>query len=141
MKQHTALVEARVKSLPAFASKTWVSLVPRDASGNPIPTPPYVVLHPSDGTDTSERVTGPRAWQHPRFTLHVVGSSYASLGLAVEALKARFIVSGVPLPIIIAGERARNFFWSSPVPIQVDNDITPPLLYQVIELGWTAEPI
>jgi len=136
---HTDAVEARAKTVPALAAKTFVSVAPR--TDGVLPTAPYLVIHPADGEDSQERVSGPRSAQHPAFTLHIVGTSYSNCQKVTELLKAKFIASGVPIQINVTGERGRAMRWSSPQPTQVDNDMTPPLIYNVVEVSWISEPV
>jgi hypothetical protein len=137
--QHTEAVKARIESIPAFASATFVGDVPRTATGELVERP-YIAVHPADGIDTQERFTGGRRTQHPRFTLHVVGDSYTNVATITRDLKARFISRGVGIPLEVPGETTRNLHWSSPEPIQWDRDVTPPVAYQVIELSFDSDP-
>jgi len=136
---HTDAVEARAKTVVPLTTKTFVSVAPRDADGK-LPVAPYLVIHPADGVDSQERVSGPRVAQHPMFTFHIVGSSYRNCQEVTELLKAKFFTAGVPTQINVTGERGRALRWSSPQPTQVDNDIKPPLIYNVVEVGWISEP-
>ena len=137
---HTDAVEARAITVPALATKTFVSIAKRDAAGE-LPVAPYLVIHPADGEDSQERVSGPRSAQNPAFTFHVVGTSYSNCQQVTELLKAKFFTAGVPIQINVTGERGRAMRWSSPQPTQVDNDMTPPLIYNVVEVSWISEPV
>jgi hypothetical protein len=139
VKAHTDLVLARIQSIPAVASKTFAAVAPRDSTGK-LPVAPYVVLYPSEGTDTRERFTGPAVTQHPRFTLHIVGSSYDNAATVAALIKAKFVTGGVGIQADIVGENAYGMAYESPQPIQVDNDLTPPLIYATAEISWSAEP-
>lgn len=141
-KAQTDVVDATVKSITYLASKTFKLVAPRDTAGK-LPKAPYVVVQPSDGLDTAERFTGAKSTAHPRYVLHVVGSSYDNCQSTLEDVKAAFIdpVSRFPHPIVVAGELARNIVFETPIPVQVDNDVTPPLIYATAELSWDADPI
>jgi len=141
-KAQTDAVVARVQSVPDQSAKTWTLVAPRDAVGK-LPTPPYTVVQPSDGTNTADRFTGPRSVSHPRFVLHFVGSSYDNAQATLERVKAKFIdpVSKFPILLTVSGESVKNFIWESPLPVQVDNDVTPPLLYASAEISWDAETL
>ena len=136
---HTDAVEARAKTVVPLTTKTFVSFAKRDANGE-LPVAPYAVIHPADGVDSQERVSGPRVAQHPMFTFHIVGSSYRNCQEVTELLKAKFIAGGIPIQINVSGEKGRGLYWHSPQPTQVDNDIKPPLIYNVVEVGWISEP-
>lgn len=139
MKVDTDAVVTRLQSLTPLATKTFKLVAPRDAQGK-LPTAPYVVVQPSDGDDTQERVTGPTITRHPRFTLQIVGSSYDNAQSITELVKPLFIVNGRGIQIDVAGEKGSGLWWSGDIPTQVDNDVTPPLIYNTVELGWTSDP-
>lgn len=136
MRQHTAAVKARIQEIPQLASRVFVASA-RKTDGA-LQAPPYVLLYPSEGTDTQETYTGPRSRQHPAFTIHIVGTSYDNVQTLTEAIKPLFVVNGFGVPPAVSGERTFNLTWESPTPIQWDFDV-PDRLYQVIELGFDAE--
>ncbi len=105
-----------------------------------LPAAPYVVIHPSDGEDSQERLTGPRGTQHPDFTFHIVGSSYDNAQTVTELIKGKFVVSGFGVFLTVAGEYTTRCRWAMPTPTQVDNSLTPPLIYNVAELGFDSTP-
>jgi hypothetical protein len=135
---HTNAVKARAETVPALTTKTFISVATR--TDGVLPVAPYLVIHPSDGEDTQSRVSGPRVGQHPAYTFHIVGTSYTNCQQVTELLKAKFLTAGVPIQIDVTGERGRNMRWSAPQPTQVDDDITPPLIYNVVEVEWISEP-
>lgn len=139
MIQHTSAVLAKIREIPALASKTYAAIVPKDARGA-LPARPFVVVYPADGIDTQERFTGPRSTQHPRFTLHIVGSSYDNVATVTALVKAKFVVGGFGFAPAVEGEYTYGLRWDTPVPVQVDTDVVPPVPYQVIELGFNADP-
>lgn len=138
MKVHTAAVKAAIETVSALASKTFVSVAPR--TNGILPIPPYVVIHPSDGTDSQGRVTGPHSTRNPDFTLHIVGASYDNAQTVTELVKAKFVVNGFGVKLTVTGETTKPCKWSSPIPTQVDNSLTPPLIYNVAELSFQSDP-
>lgn len=140
MIQHTNAVLAKIREIPALASKTYAVIVPKDSNGA-FPTRPYVAVYPADGIDTQSSFTGPRSTQHPRFTLHIVGSSYDNVATVTALVKAKFVVNGFGVAPAVAGERTWGLIWSTPQPVQLDDDTVPPIPYQVIELAFDTEPI
>jgi hypothetical protein len=137
MLQHTQAVEAAIKSIPALATKTYISTA---RVNGVLPSAPYVVIHPDDGLDTQERLTAAHDVQNPRFVLHIVGSSYNNAATVAAVVKGKFIdVNGFGIRLTVAGENPRSCWWSG-LPVQVDDDLTPPLVYVVAELGFTTEP-
>lgn len=141
MRVFTDVVEARAKSVPAFTTKTFVVRGHKTAAGVLV-APPLVVIYPAEGIPTQERFSGPRSTQHPRWTIHIVGTSYGQVSDCTDLLKAQFIDShGFGIPWVVAGWSVRNVAWSAPVPIQEDTDVTPSVLYQVVELSLDADPV
>lgn len=138
MKIDTAAVKAAIETIPALATKTFVSVAPR--TNGVLPTAPYLVIHPSDGVDRQDRVTGPYSTRHPNFTLHIVGSSYENAQTVTELVKAKFVVAGRGVKLTITGTNTKPCRWSSPQPTQVDNSLTPPLIWNVAELDFEAQP-
>lgn len=133
MRQHTAWLKAEVQAVPALTSKTFVTLATNTSV-------PYVVIHPMDGTDESTRLAGPNATQHPRFVIHSVGSTYEQCAAIAEAVKKRLVVGGFGVTPTIPGELSGRVEYSSPTPIQVDRDVSPPLCYHVAEVSWSSDP-
>lgn len=141
-KAQTDAVVTRTQEIAALASKTYKLVAPRDSTTGKLPAPPYAVWQPSDGTNTQERMTGGRATSHPRFVLHAVGFSYDNAQTVLEAIKAKFIdARGFGIPLNVPGETCRNLRWEAVTGVQVDNDVTPPIIYATAELTWDADPI
>jgi len=137
MKRHTDAVKARIQTVPQIAAKVFVATA-RKVDGK-LQSPPYVLIYPAEGTDDTDRLDGPRVIQRPRFTIHIVGTSYDNVQTLTEQIKPLFIVNGRAIQVHVDGERGSGLFWESPTPIQWDFDV-PDRLYQVIELGFTSEP-
>lgn len=138
MRIHTQAVKARIETLPDLQGRVFVGSA-RKADGK-LQTPPYVIIHPADGIDDTDRLNGPRTIQHPRFTLHLVGSSADHAQRLAEAIKPLFVMDGRAMQVDVDGERGSGLFWHSPTPVQWDFDV-PDRHYQPIELGFTSEPI
>lgn len=132
---HTDWVVGTIQSIPALATKTFTAIAPRDTKA------PYAVVWPAENPREVGRITGPSAVLRPRFTLHVVGTSVKNAQTITAAIESKFIqpdLHGV-IPAI-PGELCGRVWWQ-PVDFQVDNDIVPPLVYGIVELGFTAEPV
>lgn len=142
MLAHTNAVVDRIKTIPALAVKTYKLVAPRDAAGAP-PVAPYAVVQPMDGTDSQGRFSGPRSVQHPRFTIHVVGSSYDNAQFVTELIKAKFVTPAtfVPIQVNVSGEGGKNLYWDVLQPTQHDDSLSPPLIYNTVELGWDSEAL
>jgi len=132
----TQAVVAKVDNVAAFATSTFVTVVPSDG----LVRTQYAIVHPSEGTDEQTRASGPPVTTHPRYTLHIVGSTAESVQKNTALVKAQFVTDGFVIPPAVTGRRNYNGFLSSPIPIQVDTDSNPQTVYQVIELGWTSDP-
>lgn len=135
MIQHTIALKAKIETIPALKAKTFVAVAPKDTK------PPYFILYPADGVDRQTRVTGPKSTQHPRFTGHLVGASYDQCAAVAQLLKNTLVPNGRGVILVVPGEVCGRVWWESPLPIQVDNDVTPPLIYQVSECGWRSDLI
>lgn len=140
MKVHTDLIKATIQTIIPLATKTFVAVAPRDSAGK-LPTAPYVVIFPAEGTDSQGRLTGPLDTANLGFTLHIVGSSYDNAQTVAELVKAKFVVAGLGVYLTFTGEQTTRCRWSSPTPIQVDNSLVPPLVYSVCELSFESTPI
>lgn len=133
----TQAVIALIQSVPALAgAKTFPTIAPT----GPQLTMPYCVVHASDGSDEATRLTGPAVTEHPAFTLHIVGSSANQAQILCGLVKPKFVVGGFFIPPTVSGRRNSGGYWRSPIPLQSDTDVSPPLVYQVIELGWDSDP-
>lgn len=139
----TAAVAATIKTVPILASAVYVSLAPKPTAPATTLPLPYVIVHPSEGVDEQARFTGPPTIENPEVTLHIVGASVEQTQIVTGLVRAKFqpSLAGFVIPPTVAGRRTRDAYWRSPQSIQVDRDVTPPLTYQVIELGWISEPV
>lgn len=135
--RHTLAVQARIMGAPS-ASRTSIGRLYKD--NGELPQLPAAVIYPGNGTDTSDRLSGPRVRENPSWTIHFVGTSWAQVSAMTESVKAQFFVDGYPVPWNFEGETISNQLWAEPIPIQYDTDVNPPLAYQVVELSFTAEP-
>ena len=131
---HTQALVARTKTVPAFAVKTFVTRAPKGTEA------PYVVWHPAQGTNTQERFTGPRASKHPRFTGHIVGETADQVQLLADLLETALFPGGRGV-LTVSGESVKNFWFESPLPVQVSTDPLPEVIYLVVECGWTADSL
>jgi len=139
MLSHTNAVVARIQTIPALAAKTFKLVAPRDAAGAVTAIAPYVVVQPADGTDSRPRFMGPLTQFAPRIVLHIVGTSYDNAQTVAELVKLKFVSAlGVPIQVDVTGQKGSHLMWDSPMPTQVDNDVTPPLIYNTVELTWVS---
>lgn len=139
--RHSLAVKARIEQVPKFAVRTFRGVAGKDAQGK-LPAPPYVVMYSGAGTDTADRLTGPRSTQHPRWTLQIVGLTEESVQENTELVKAQFHDAyGFGVPPEVAGDRTSALTWSEPQEVQWDTDVSPRTAYQTVELGFKAEPI
>lgn len=133
-RKHTQALKATSQEVTAFASKTFVTLVPTGTE------PPYLVWHPANGDNSQERVSGPHTTKHPRFTGHLVGVDADQVQLLMDLLEAKLFPSGRGIVMTVTGEVSKPLWYSSPLPIQVSTDPLPAIVYGVVECGWTADP-
>ena len=138
MRVHTAWLEAAIEAVPALALAVYVTIA-ENRDGSPVEVP-YVVIHPMDGQDDTDRLTGPNATQNPRFTVHSIGLTYEQAAWAAEQVKAVVMVNGLGVVPTVSGERSERVWYSVPQPVQTDKTVTPNLLYHTAECGWESNP-
>ncbi len=140
-RKHTQALVALTKTVPAFASKTFVTRAKYAPPNELVKVdPPYVVWHPAQGTNDTDRFTAPKTVMHPRFTGHIVGETADQVQLLADLLEAAIFPGGRGV-LTVAGEAVRDFWYESPLPIQVSTDPLPEVIYLVVECGWTADPV
>lgn len=150
MRVHTAWLRAVIESIPGalnggpdgglsqvFETKAEYESPYQQAKL----TYPYWVIHPADGTDTTDRFNGPKLIQHPRFTVWTVGEDADQAADAAEKVKALLVVGGRGVIPTIEGEISYQIRYSVPLPIQSDKNATPPICYHVAEIGFDSELI
>lgn len=137
----TKALKALIQTVTELALKTFVSKAEYPAPNQTVKVlPPYVVIHPSDGRDESDRVTGPKIIENPRFVIHSVGLSGEQAQLIGGLVKAKLVQNGLGVVMSVSGRRNRRLWYSSPLPVQVDASVVPALPFHVAECGWVSEP-
>lgn len=136
----TAAVRAVIQTVPALATSTFVTTAPKATPPAQVYPTPYVVIHPHGGFDQQSRFTGPSVLENPSWTLWLVGTSAEQAIALVDLVRPKFHLNGFVNPPTVAGRSYKNGFWRSPIPLQSDTDVSPTLVYAVVELGWTSEP-
>lgn len=131
-----AAVVALIQTVPAVSTRTFLSITPVGT----IQPKPYVIVHPAAGTDEQTRFTGPPVTEHPEFTLHIVGETAEQAIAVTELVKAKFVPNSFFIPPTVSGRSNKFGYWRSPLPVQLDTDVTPALPFVVIQLGWTSDP-
>lgn len=135
----TVATQALIGEVPALTGHVFVATA-KGTDGAPI-VGPYAVLWPIDGADDTDRLAGPPVVTHPAFTLHIVGASANQVQVIAGLVKAKFTSpSGFITAPDVTGRSNTGAYWRSPIPLQTDTDVTPALVYQVIELGWDSSP-
>lgn len=133
-------VQGLVQSVPVLATSTYVTLAPKQASGQPPLTYPYALIHPTGGRDEQARFTGPYATEYPEFTIHLVGGSAEQCQTVTDLFKVVVKPAGIGVVPTVSGRKNGRMFWRQPIPIQTNTDISPPICYAVVEVGWTSDP-
>jgi hypothetical protein len=130
--------QALVEEVPILADATFISKVPEDPANPDLMQPlPYALMHPIGGTPTVSRETGPAVTEHPSITLHLVGSSAEQVLALTDLLRPILTPFVVP---VVSGRRNGPIWWREPLPIQEDTDVSPSLIYAVVEFGWRSDP-
>jgi hypothetical protein len=137
----TLALKALIEQVPALAAQTFVSrpIYPPPNQETKVTTP-YVVIHPADGADSATRLTGPVVTEKPRYTVHMVGNSTNQVQVLTGLLKDLLVPNGRGVIPQVTGRHNTRLSWSAPIPIQTETTENPPLVYQVLELGWTSNP-
>ena len=133
-KKHADALKVKTQEITAFATKTYFSIVP---SGT---VAPYIVWHPANGSNVQDRVTGPRSTRNPSFTGHIVGGSAEQVLVLLDLLEAKLSPNGRGIRIDVTGERGRPLNYSNPIPVQVQTDPQPTVVYGVVEVDWLSDP-
>ena len=133
----TDAVVALLESVPVLASRVAVAVW---AANKPPADPPWVIVHPAEGNDSTDRLAAPEGITHPSFTLHIVGSQASQAQTITGLVKAKFVDGrGSFVPPTVAGRLNQGGWWRAPLPLQIDSTVVPAFVYQVIELGWSSE--
>jgi hypothetical protein len=133
-------VQALVQTIPALASSTYLTIVPKQVAGQPPLTYPYALIHATGGTDAQSRYTGPYATEFPEFTIHFAGESAEQCQAVTDLFKAIVKPSAIGIVPTVSGRKNGRMFWRQPIPIQTNTDVTPVLCYSVVEVGWQSDP-
>ncbi|MEA9983649.1 hypothetical protein [Subtercola sp. RTI3] len=135
---HTAWLKAQVETIPALASKTFVGIIPEQMKV----APPYVVIHPSSGTNTATRASSGRFTKNPRWIIHSVGVTADQAALIGEKVGEVLVPGGVGVGVtpVISGELPDPIWWNSPAAIQVDKELVPWVIFHVAECGFSSYP-
>lgn len=134
-KKHADALKVKTQEIPAFATKTFLTIVPTGT------TLPYIVWHPANGVNVQDRVTGPRSTRNPQFTGHVVGSTAEQVLVLLDLLEAKLFPGGRGIRIDVTGEKGRPLHYSNPIPVQVQTDPQPTVVYGVVEVDWLSDPV
>lgn len=132
--KHTAALVAASEGVPALDGRVFVT---RAAKGT---VPPYLVWHPAAGINSQDRHTSPRSTRNPEFTGHLVGETAAQVEILLDLLEAELFPGGLGVKLDVTGEKAHPLQYSVPVPIQVQEDPLPGVVYGVIEVSWASMP-
>lgn len=133
-KPHTDALVAATQEVSQLHGRTFVTQAPRGT------LPPYIVWHPAKGRNTQDRVSGPKATKNPRFTGHIVGEDADQVLYIADLLEDKLFPGGRGIVIIVPGERAKPLWFESPLPVQVQDDPQPTIVYLIVEVGWASSP-
>ena len=135
MKHHTEALVSAIEEVPAFAGRIFLSFAPHGTAK------PYLVVHAANGTNTQPGATSPRVTRNPEYTIHVVGTGAGQVQTLMDLLEAKLFPGGRGLALTVAGEVSKPLTYACPLPIQVQTDPQPTVVYGVVEVGWSADPV
>jgi hypothetical protein len=121
------------------AGRVYVSMAPAPPAGGALPLP-YWIIHPTDGIDEQMRYTGPSSTEHPEFTIHTVGSTANQTKVNADLVKGSLVVAGFGIIPTVTGRRNQRLSYRSPIPVQMDHTVTPPLCFHVAQISWISDP-
>lgn len=137
----TNALKSRIQTVGNLSTKVFVTEAKFPAPNSTTKVePPFVVIHPADGVNETESITGPKVVTNPEFTIHVVGSSANSAGVVLDLIKANLFPNGLGVRVSVPGRVNDPLWFESPVPAQLDTSVTPPLTFHVIRCGWRSQP-
>lgn len=135
MRRHTEWVIGRVQNVKGLASKTFKTAAPSGTK------PPYAIVHPQDGQDDSDRLTGAYTVLHPFHTIHLVHTTADGAQRLGEDLKAEFVQNGFGITPDIPDEVCSLVSYGVPRAIEVDRDVTPWEYFHTSEVSFDADPL
>ena len=135
MIRHTDWMKARVERVNGLQQKTFVSAAPE---GTELP---YAILHPRDGDDDTESLTGPSVHMHPSCVLLVVHRDAEAAARLAEDVKDQFIVHGFGVVPEIEGELPSAVTYSVPTSIGVEKKTTPWEYFHTSEIGFATQTL
>jgi hypothetical protein len=137
----TVALKAFIETLPTFQQATFVGEATKPAPNSvDVVSTPYVVLFPADGTNTTDSLTGPHLVENPEYTGWIVGDSAEQAGIGLSLIRQLLFPGGRGARITVAGRQNDRCWFESPVPLQRDASVTPPLHYHVFRTGWRSQP-
>jgi len=141
MQRDTDWLKATLETIPALANSVFVTTVPPNTVPAHSDDFRFVVIHPQDGDDDTDRLTGPNVHRHPRFTLYSVGADARQAQATAERVKARLVVQGFGIVPDVPGEFTQRLWYSVPTPLAVDRDPSPHWVFHTAELGWKSQTL
>jgi len=141
MLRDTEWLVSTLQTIPALSSSVYVTTVPEGTVAPHSTDFRFVVIHPQDGTDDTDRLTGPNVLRHPRFTLYSVGADAYQAQAVAEAVKAKLVVHGFGIVPDVSGEWTQRLWYGVPTPLAVDRDPTPWWVFHTAEVGWQSQSL
>lgn len=135
----TIIQAAATAANPVNAGRVYVSTAPVLSAGAALPLP-YWIIHPTDGIDEQTRCSGPSSSEHPEFTIHTVGSTANQAKVNADLVKGSLVIAGFGVVLTVSGRRNQRLTYRSPIPVQIDHTVTPPLCFHVAQVGWVSDP-
>lgn len=137
-KKHADALKVKTQEIAELATKTFITEAKYPNSTVKVEAP-YIVWHPAQGTNSQPAVTAPRVTRNPRFTGHLVGKNADQVQVLLDLLEAKLFPSGRGVVLTVAGEVSKPLWFESPLPIQVQTDPQPTVIYAVVEVGWESQ--
>jgi hypothetical protein len=102
--------------------------------------PPYVVLHPQNGPDDTDRVTGPATRRRPSWLLHCVGESSAAAEIVAGLVDARLRPRLRGIRVAVEGQNTKPIRRDDVGPVIEDDAVRPSVWFVPVTYSFESTP-
>jgi len=102
--------------------------------------PPYVVLHPLNGADDQDRLTGPGARREPSWVLHCVGESSGAAEVVAERVDEVYRPRLRGIRVAVEGRRTKPIRRTDMAPVQEDDAVRPSIWFVPVTYSFESTP-
>lgn len=132
-------VKAILDASPSMAGRVFVTEA-YDRDGKPLIETPYWVIHPAGGSDSQTRLTGDYAEHEASFVIHSVHDDADGALWGNEQVDGALRPRGRGVIPLVPGRRTDPVRRDALLPVDVDRDSTPSLVFVPAEYAFTSAP-